>query len=82
MRTKRKKTVRCDEVAKYICERLDEHLDSQRCRAIRKHLQSCSDCSRELANLKKVIALYRREAVPRLTPSVEKRLFSALKLDR
>ncbi|HTX19305.1 MAG TPA: zf-HC2 domain-containing protein [Bacteroidota bacterium] len=82
MKKKTEHTVRCEEVAKIICERLDEQLNSRKCKAIRKHLETCVDCSRELENMKKVVALYRREAVPRLTPSIEKRLFSVLNLDR
>ena len=81
MKTKPASNVRCNEVAKYICENLDEHMDSRKCRAIKKHLQSCQTCSKDLADVKKVITLYRSESVPRLTPDIEKRLFAALKLE-
>jgi len=80
MRTKTAHTMRCTEATKYVCENLDEQLDSAKCRAIKKHLQSCKKCSRNLADLKRVIAMYQRESAPRLSRSVEKRLFAALKL--
>ncbi len=80
MKTITARTVRCNEVTKYICENLDAQLNSPKCRAIKKHLQSCKTCSKNLADLKKVIAMYRRESVPRLSQSIEKQLFAALKL--
>jgi anti-sigma factor RsiW len=73
--------IHCDEAAKYICENLDEKLDSPKCRAIKKHLQTCETCSKDLADVKKIIALYRKESVPHLSPAIEKRLFAALKLE-
>lgn len=81
MKTKTGRAVHCDEVTKYICENLDEQVNSPRCRAIKKHLQSCAACSKNLADLKKVVLLYRHESIPRLTRSAEKRLFKALKLE-
>ena len=80
MKTKLASKVHCNEVTKYICENLDEQLNSRKCRAIKKHLQSCPGCSEDLADLKRVIVLYRRESVPRISPAIEKRLFAALKL--
>lgn len=80
MKTKTASKVHCNEVTKYVCENLDEQLDSPKCRAIKKHLQTCPNCSKELSDLKKVITLYRKESVPRLDQAVEKRLFAAIKL--
>ncbi len=81
MKTKPARKVHCDEVAKYICENLDEQLDSPKCRAIKKHLQTCATCAKDLADLKKVIALYRKESSLHLPQAVEKRLFATLKLE-
>jgi 4-hydroxy-3-methylbut-2-en-1-yl diphosphate synthase IspG/GcpE len=72
---------RCSEVAKYICENLDERLNSRRCRAIKKHLLSCPKCTKDLTDLKKVIALYRKETVTNLPQAIEKSIFAALKLE-
>jgi len=80
MKTKPVSRVRCHEAAKYICENLDQPLNSRKCRAIKKHLQSCRGCSKDLADLKRVIALYRSESVARITPAVEKKLVAALQL--
>ncbi|MGA7161641.1 MAG: zf-HC2 domain-containing protein [Bacteroidota bacterium] len=81
MKTKSAGKVHCNEATKYICENLDERLDSPKCRAIKKHLQTCATCSNDLANLKKIIALYRGAPSPRLSNAVEKKIFTALKLE-
>ncbi len=80
MKTKPASKIHCDEVTKYICENLDEQLNSRKCRAIKKHLETCPKCSKDLAGLKRVIALYRKETVPRISPAIEKRLFATLNL--
>ena len=80
MKMKPVSNLNCNKVTKYICENLDQHLNSRKCRAIKKHLQSCPECSKDLADLKRVVALYRKESVARITPAIEKRLFAALKL--
>ena len=82
MKTKNAGKLRCSEVAKYVCEHLDEEIDSPKCRAIKQHLQTCKTCPKDLADVKKVITLYRRESVPRLTQDVEKQLFAVLKLEQ
>ena len=81
MKTKASGKLHCSEVAKYVCEHLDEEIDSPKCRAIKKHLQTCKTCSKDLADVKKVITVYRGESVPRLSQDIEKRLFAALKLE-
>ncbi len=81
MKTKHAGKLHCSEVARYICEHLDEEIDSKKCRAIKNHLQTCKTCPKDLADVKNVISLYRRESVPRLTQDIEKRLFAALKLE-
>ena len=80
MKTKSAGEVRCSEATEFICENLDEQLDSAKCRAIKKHLQTCATCSKDLADLKRIIALYRRESSPRLSHAIEKRIFAALML--
>jgi anti-sigma factor RsiW len=70
--------LRCNEAAKYICENLDERLDSPKCRAIKKHLQTCPKCVKDLADLKKIIAFYRKESIPRISKNVQKRLLTSL----
>ena len=59
MKTKTVNKLSCNEVAKYVCENLDEYLNSRECRAIRKHLQTCPKCTKQLDSLKKTVILYR-----------------------
>jgi anti-sigma factor RsiW len=80
MKVKRVKTIRCGEAAKYICENLDEHLNSRRCQQIKRHLRECPKCTHNLADLKKIIALYRKTLVPRIPHTAHKQLFTALNL--
>ncbi len=49
----------CRSVHRYVCENLDENINSARCRAIRKHLQTCPDCTAYLDSIKKTVLLYR-----------------------
>ena len=55
MKTKTVNKLSCNEVAKYVCENLDEYLNSRECSAIRKHLQTCPKCTKQLDSLKKTV---------------------------
>ncbi len=81
MKKKRDQAVRCKEATTYVCEYLDEQVDSPRCRQIRKHLQECPDCTAYLYGLKKTITLYRALPNPRVSQSTHNKLFAALNLD-
>lgn len=72
--------MRCKGVYKYICENLDADLNSRKCRAIKKHLDSCPECTAYLDSLKKTIVLYRREPVPRVSKATHKRLVRVISL--
>ncbi len=76
MKTKSVSKLRCNEVAKYVCENLDEQLNSRKCRAIKKHLLTCPKCSKDLIDMKKVISLYRKELVPHIPKAIQKRLLT------
>jgi len=58
-------------VFRYICQNLDQDLDSPKCRAIRKHLTGCADCMTYLDSLKKTIALYKNSPVPPISPKAK-----------
>ncbi len=75
----RKTTVKCRVVFKYICDNLDERLDSPQCREIRGHLARCPNCLAYLDSLKKTIELYRGYSHPRLSANVRKRLHMNLR---
>ncbi len=76
----KKKRVRCADVAKHLCGDLDERINSRACRALKKHLEHCPNCTAYLDSLKKTITLYREYPVPRLPSSRRKELMAVLKL--
>ncbi|RPI06835.1 MAG: hypothetical protein EHM64_01420 [Ignavibacteriae bacterium] len=78
MTMKKIKAIRCTEVAKYVCENLDEQIDSPLCRKIKKHLQECPDCAAQLRSLKNTVGLYRRYPAPALPADCHKNLMTAL----
>jgi len=58
----------CRETYREICAGIGEELNSERCRAIRKHIRGCANCTAYLAGLKKTIGLYRAYPTPKHTP--------------
>ncbi len=72
--------MKCKDVYKYICENLDADVNSAKCRAIRKHLDSCPDCSAYLDSLKKTILLYKKESGPSVPLKTDKRLHKVINL--
>ena len=74
------KSIPCKTVAKFICENLDEQIDSPLCRKIQKHLQECPQCAAKMKGLKDIVSLYRQEPDLCLPKSVHKRVIAALKL--
>ncbi len=51
--------VQCKDVMVYICENLKEDIDSERCRAIRHHIETCGSCSDYSASIECIIDWYR-----------------------
>jgi hypothetical protein len=80
MKLKKIKSLKCSDVAKHVCENLDEELNSPVCRQIKKHLQECPNCSGNLKDLKKTIALYRKTPNLKLPKSAHQKLLSVLKI--
>lgn len=70
----------CTDVAKHICENLDDQIHSEYCREIRRHLAECPNCTAYLDSLKKTVRLYKTEPFPRIPTGVRKHLFAVLKL--
>ena len=67
---KQKKTD-CRHALRHICENLDKDLESRECRAVKRHLEACPNCSAHLLSLKETIGLYRHykaPAGPKTTP--------------
>jgi hypothetical protein len=78
MKSSNRKVIPCAEVAKHICENLDEKINSPLCRAIKRHLQACPDCNANLISLKNTIGLYRRYRTPQPTSDCHKNLMAKL----
>jgi anti-sigma factor RsiW len=68
----------CKKVYQHICESLDEHLDTPRCRAIKRHIVSCPNCRTYMASLKKTIRLYRSLPIGSTPRMAHTRLVAAL----
>ena len=71
----------CEEIAKYICNEMDEHINSPKCRAIKKHLETCPNCTAYLDSLKKTVRLYREYPSPKLLGKRRRKLIATLKLN-
>lgn len=70
--------MKCNDVYLYICDNLDQHLDSPRCREIRKHIEGCPDCTAYLDSLKKTIVLYRSAPATSIPQAVHRRLIKLI----
>lgn len=68
----------CKKVYQHICESLDEDLDTPRCRAMKRHIESCPNCRAYMASLKKTIRLYRSLPVARTPRSAHTRLIAVI----
>jgi predicted anti-sigma-YlaC factor YlaD len=68
----------CRKTYRYICDNLDERLNSPRCRQIREHIGKCPDCRAYLASIKKTVALYKSDTAPTIPPSAHRRLMKAI----
>lgn len=62
---------KCKDVMQYICESLGEDLNSERCVAIKHHLDNCTTCKSYLDSVKITINLYKsyEEKLPAETHS-------------
>ena len=78
----KKKRVSCKEIAKYVCGELDEHIDSPKCREIKKHMEACPNCTAYLDSLKKTVRLYREYPNPSVTEQCREELFAVLKMGK
>jgi predicted anti-sigma-YlaC factor YlaD len=70
--------MRCKDAYLMICDSLNQPSNSKECRAVRRHLQNCKDCSAYLESLQTTIQLYKSSAPTRTPISVHKRLMKRL----
>jgi predicted anti-sigma-YlaC factor YlaD len=76
----RLKKINCTSVAEHVCGELDEDINSPACRAIKKHLKSCPNCTAYLDSLKKTVLIYKRTSNPRFPAKARNKLFATLKI--
>ncbi len=70
-------TFSCDKVLDFICAQFGEEDDSERCKAVRKHLEECPDCAAYCDSIDKMVALY-RAASPSFPASARRHLLETL----
>lgn len=68
----------CKKVYQYICENLDQDLDSPACLEIRRHMEGCADCTAYLDSLKKTVYLYKAMPSPEVPHALHTRLVRSI----
>jgi predicted anti-sigma-YlaC factor YlaD len=71
--------MKCKDAYRRICEDVGLNLNSPKCRAIKKHLESCPDCSAYYDSVRKTVFLYQEYPNPRMPGSSRKKLHSILR---
>ncbi len=75
--------MRCKDAYLFICDNLDQSVDSPECRAIRRHIEECPDCRSYLDSLKKMVGLYRTEpGTEHVPPAVHQRLMKIIQVNQ
>jgi hypothetical protein len=74
------KEVTCKDVMRYVCECLAEDTSSERCLALKNHLETCDNCKQYFKSVELTIDCYRKYNVE-LPKDVHKRLMDFLKLE-
>lgn len=69
------------EIYKHLCENLDSKLNSEECRRLREHIESCDNCTALLDSLKKTVYLYKEMPIPSMPKRLEKQLLSIIQLE-
>jgi hypothetical protein len=64
----------CTEVLRFICDNLDEDLDSPSCTEIKSHLEICTHCAGYLKSMKKTVELYKTYPTPDISEGARKSL--------
>jgi predicted anti-sigma-YlaC factor YlaD len=55
-----KTEITCKEVMKHVCESLGENLEDEKCRDVKKHLESCPQCREYFKSVEITIECYRK----------------------
>ena len=78
----RKKSVKCKDLLKSVCDSLDADPNSKRCADLAKHMEKCPDCKAYYESLVKTIELYRNYPEEKLPSEREKMIMRRLGLTR
>lgn len=76
----KKTDIKCTDVFSHICDKLDQDLDSPKCRRIKKHLEECPNCSAYLESLKRTISLYRAYPTTKAPAGAAKKIMAKLQI--
>ena len=71
--------VTCKVVMDHICENLGEELNSEKCNAIKNHLDECDDCKNYFNSVEQTIEFYRKYNI-NLPGEAHERLLNVLGL--
>jgi predicted anti-sigma-YlaC factor YlaD len=69
----------CKDVMSHICDNLGEELQSERCKAIKEHLEVCPCCRKYFASVTQTIECYKKYNI-NLTEDAHIRLMEKLGL--
>lgn len=69
----------CKQTYKFICENLDQDLNSPTCIQIKEHLEKCPKCKANLETLKITISLYKNQRYPQLEKSISDQIIKLAK---
>lgn len=72
--------VSCKIVMDHICENLGEDLNSEKCIAIKNHLDECADCKNYFNSVEQTIDFYRKYNI-NLPKDAHERLLNVLGLE-
>jgi predicted anti-sigma-YlaC factor YlaD len=70
--------MRCKQAYRFICENIDQDLNSPRCRQIKKHLDACPECRAYLESLQGTVRLYKKRPLPAVPSSAHRQLIKAI----
>ena len=72
----------CEDIYRHVCENLDSDINSEACREMRRHIESCDNCHALLDSMSKTVYLYKNYPTPKLSKQLEKDLFAVIRLEQ
>ena len=76
----KKQEITCKEVMKHVCQSLGEDLDDEKCRDVKRHLETCPTCREYFKSIEITIECYRKYNVE-IPEEAHDRLMKMLGLD-